>query len=232
MINIYCDESCHIQNDVANIMVLGALSVDSKDKISIVDSFRKIKREFNIKESVELKWTKASKSKLGMYKKLIDLFFNESLCFRVVIAHNKKELSFSSGDDYNTWYYKMYFLLLGKMINNPNEQYKILLDIKDTLGAPKVQFLHEVLCNNIYDFKKDVIKEMHQIDSRRNDLLQLCDILIGIFSYDRRNLQSSPIKTEIVNYFKKKAGNSFNGTTPDESKLNVFDWGEKQNVFK
>ena len=44
MINIYCDESCHIQNDVANIMVLGALSVDSKDKISIVDSFRKIKR--------------------------------------------------------------------------------------------------------------------------------------------------------------------------------------------
>lgn len=95
MINIYCDESCHIQNDVANIMVLGALSVDSKDKISIVDSFRKIKREFNIKESVELKWTKASKSKLGMYKKLIDLFFNESLCFRVVIAHNKKELSFS-----------------------------------------------------------------------------------------------------------------------------------------
>ncbi|HCU0811409.1 TPA: DUF3800 domain-containing protein, partial [Staphylococcus aureus] len=122
--------------------------------------------------------------------------------------------------------------LLGKMINNPNEQYKILLDIKDTLGAPKVQFLHEVLCNNIYDFKKDVIKEMHQIDSRRNDLLQLCDILIGIFSYDRRNLQSSPIKTEIVNYFKKKAGNSFNGTSPDESKLNVFDWGEKQNVFK
>ncbi|HCD4860447.1 TPA: DUF3800 domain-containing protein, partial [Staphylococcus aureus] len=97
---------------------------------------------------------------------------------------------------------------------------------------PKVQFLHEVLCNNIYDFKKDVIKEMHQIDSRRNDLLQLCDILIGIFSYDRRNLQSSPIKTEIVNYFKKKAGNSFNGTSPDESKLNVFDWGEKQNVFK
>lgn len=227
MINIYCDESCHLQNDKTNIMVLGALSVDSTDKIRIVDSIRKIKSEFKIKKTVELKWTKASKSKLDMYKKLIDLFFDEKLCFRVVIAHNKKELSFSSEDDYNTWYYKMYFLLLDKMINNPNEQYKILLDIKDTLGAPKVVFLHDVLSNNIYDFKKDVIKEMHQIDSNRNDLLQLCDILIGIFSYERRNLNTSPIKAEIVDYFKKRAGNNFYGTSPIENKLNVFDWGEK-----
>ncbi|WP_145462524.1 DUF3800 domain-containing protein [Staphylococcus hominis] len=227
MINIFCDESCHLQNDDTNIMVLGALSVDSKDKNRIINLIRTIKRDFNIKKTVELKWTKASKSKLDMYKKLIDLFFYEKLYFRVVIAHNKKELSFSSNDDYNTWYYKMYFLLLDKTINNPNEQYKILLDIKDTLGAPKVTFLHNVLSNNIYDFKKDVIKEMHQIDSRRNDLLQLCDILIGIFSYDRRNLTSSPIKAEIVKYFKEKAGVNFYGTNPNENKLNVFDWGKK-----
>jgi len=224
MINIYCDESCHLQNDESDLMVLGAISISSEKKEDVIKKIRVIKSSFNISEKNELKWTKVSKSKVEMYKNLIDLFFDEDLSFRVLIAHDKHKLKFTENDGYNKWYYKMYFILLDKIIDNPDKKYRIFLDVKDTAGTPRVEFLHQVLCNNIYDFNRDVIDGIFQIDSSRNDLVQLCDILIGIFSYERRGINKSIVKNEIVEHFKMKAGVKFYGTYPSESKLNVFDW--------
>ena len=45
----------------------------------------------------------------------------------------------------------MYFDML-KIILDPNARYRIYIDIKDTRGGAKIAKLHEVLCNNIYDF--------------------------------------------------------------------------------
>ena len=45
MINIYCDESCHLEHDDSDIMVLGAMSCEAEEKSNIFNDIRKIKMD-------------------------------------------------------------------------------------------------------------------------------------------------------------------------------------------
>lgn len=104
-----------------------------------------------------------------------------------------------NGGAYDTWYYKMYFLLLDPMIS-PIDEYRVFIDIKDTLGGPKVKKLNEVLCNNIYDFKQEVVKDVKQVNSKQSEILQLVDLFIAVLTYYHRGLNTdNTAKTEIVN---------------------------------
>lgn len=71
---------------------------------------------------------------------------------------------------HDLWYYKAYFYLLDAMIGY-SEEYRIFIDIKDTCGGTKVKKLQEVLCNNKYDFKHEVIRDIQQIKSK--DFLEM-----------------------------------------------------------
>lgn len=67
--NIYCDESCHLENDGFAAMVLGAMVLgaiwcpDSHHKY-LARKVKQLKKEFKISANNEIKWTKVSKSKL------------------------------------------------------------------------------------------------------------------------------------------------------------------------
>ena len=230
MINIYCDESCHLENDNSNIMVLGAMSCKAEEKNNIFKDIRKIKEEFGLDSKFEMKWTKVSKSKVEFYKRLIDYFFeNDNLWFRGLVACHKKNLDnfkYNNGD-YNTWYYKMYFSLLNPIIYE-NEKYKILIDIKDTHGGPRVKKLQEVLCNNKYDFKLEVIQGIYQINSRESEILQLADLMIGALSYYHRGLMKDGLnmgKVELIRYIQEKYEIDLNEITrKNEKKYNLFIW--------
>ena len=52
-----------------------------------------------------------------------------------------------------------------------SEEYRIFIDIKDTCGGTKVKKLQEVLCNNKYDFKHEVIRDIQQIKSNESEIL-------------------------------------------------------------
>ena len=230
MINIYCDESCHLEHDNSNIMVLGAMSCKADAKETIFKDIRKIKMEFGLDSRFEIKWTKISKSKVDFYKRLVDYFFeNDNLWFRGIIACHKKNLNnckYNDGD-YNTWYYKMYFSLLNPIIYE-SEKYKILIDIKDTHGGPRVKKLHEVLCNNKYDFKSEVIQGIYQINSKESEILQLADLMIGALSYYHRGLLTNGLnsgKVELINYIQKKYKIDLDKiTNRNEKKYNLFIW--------
>jgi len=85
--NIYCDESCHLEKDKSNIMVLGAMSCLIENKKEIFNDIRSIKEIHGLSKSFEIKWTKVSESKIEFYKDLVDYFFrNEKLSFRGLIA--------------------------------------------------------------------------------------------------------------------------------------------------
>lgn len=190
MINIYCDESCHLERDGNDIMVLGGISCPKDLKSEIFDDIRKIKTRHNLSSFFEVKWTKVSMQMIEFYLELLDYFFqNENLRFRGIVATNKSKLDhkkFNNGS-YDEWYYKMYYLLLNPMTND-YEEYQILIDRKDTLGGPKVKKLHDILCNSKHDFNKEHIKSVNQIDSKESEVLQLTDLLIGALSYYHRNL--------------------------------------------
>ncbi|MDI9482531.1 MAG: DUF3800 domain-containing protein [Bacillota bacterium] len=226
--NIYCDESCHLEKDKSNIMVLGAMSCLIENKKEIFNDIRSIKEIHGLSKSFEIKWTKVSESKIEFYKDLVDYFFrNEKLSFRglIAIGKNKLDNALYNNNDYDLWYYKMYFYLLDVIIY-PGEEYCVFIDIKDTRGGPRVRKLQKVLCNNKYDYNNEVIKRISQINSKESEIMQIVDLIIGALSYYYRGLYDQPGnrgKQILIDAIKEKA--DITKTTPrSESKFNLFIW--------
>lgn len=227
---IYCDESCHLENDGNDIMVLGAMTVPEEHKQRIFEEIRDIKTKNGISSWLEVKWTKVSNNKINFYKELVNYYFEEPhLGFRSVVAKGKTRLDYAAfNHDHDLWYYKMYFLLLNQMIY-PNDNYRIFLDIKDTNGGEKTRKLHEVLCNNAYDFNRTLINDLQQIHSNESEVLQLCDLLIGALSFYHRGLYgtegASTAKNQLVDELMRRTGTDLNTTTSlSEEKFNLFIW--------
>lgn len=230
MINIYCDESCHLESDSSDIMVLGGISCNAEDKKQIFEEIRAIKIKHDLSSWFEIKWTKISYKKLEFYKELVDYFFSNNLRFRGIIATNKKSLNHKkyNNGDYNEWYYKMYYLLLDYMIS-PSNEYRIFIDIKDTKGGPKIKKLHEVLCNNRYDFKHEVITDIKQINSKESEILQITDLFIGALAFKNRKIKNINAKSKIIEYIESKYQVKMDEKTlRSEEKFNIFIWEPKK----
>ena len=178
---VFCDESCHLQKDNSSIMVLGAMYCLSEKRKQIYSDIRAIKKKYGLSSYFEIKWTKVSESKIEFYLELLDYFWkNNDLHYRGLVATGKDKLNHKeyNNDDYDLWYYKIYFRTLDPIIRQENE-YHILLDIKDTKGGKRIQKLKEVMCNNIYDFNGEVITHIGQINSMESEIPQLADLLNG-----------------------------------------------------
>lgn len=229
MFYIYCDESCHLPNDDSNVMVLGSIEINEENKIRFNEEIRTLKKKYGMSSWNEIKWTKVSNSKIDFYFELMDWFFDNDINFRALVAKNKKELDHArySEGDYDTWYYKMYFRLLDPLLEWGNE-YKVFIDIKDTKGGQRVEKLREVLCNNMYDFNGDVLKDVKQIVSSHSELLQLCDLLIGCISYYHRGLydiESNTGKNRLISHLINSHNKDLNKSTyKSEKKFNLFIW--------
>lgn len=224
--NVYCDESCHLENDGQKAMVLGAVwcSFDKTREIAV--RIREIKQKHGLGADFEVKWTKVSPAKAEFYMDLVDYFFDDDdLHFRGLVVPDKSKLNHESfGHDHDTWYYKMYFDML-KVIFRPDSQYRVYIDIKDTRGGEKIEQLHEVLCNSIYDFSREVVERVQLVHSHEIEQLQLADLLIGAISYLHRDLATSDAKEALINRIKERSGYSLvKSTLYLEDKVNLFVW--------
>ncbi len=227
IINIYCDESCHLQNDREKVMVLGAVWCPLDKTRDIAVRIREIKQKHGLSPHFEIKWVKVSPAKKNFYLDLIDYFFdNDDLHFRALIVSDKTLLRHDAfpDQDHDKWYYKMYFDML-KAILRPRTCYRIYLDLKDTRGAQKVGKLHEILCNNMYDFSREMIERLQLVHSSEIEQLQLADLLIGAIAYINRELQANSGKTAIIQRIQQRSGYSLTKTTLlREEKINLFRW--------
>lgn len=228
--NIYCDESCHLQNDGQNVMVLGAVWCPLEVTHKIAEEIRQIKTLHGLPNKFEIKWTKVSPAKKQFYLDLIDYFFNdEDLCFRALVIPDKSKLRHE--DFYQThdeWYYKMYFSLL-KVILDPKCRYRVYLDIKDTRSMLKIRKLHDVLCSSFYDFDRNIIERIQPVHSYEVEQIQLADLLIGCIGYANRNLTTSPAKNLLIKQLKQRSGyNLTQKTLLREKKCNLFFWRAKE----
>lgn len=224
--NVYCDESCHIQHDHQLVMVLGAVWCPA-DKVSeLTRQIREIKVEHGLSPRFEIKWTKVSPAALRFYLDVIDYFFNnDDLHFRALVIPDKTLLRHEDfNQTHDDWYYKMYFDML-KIILHPDAHYRIYVDIKDSWGGHKVSKLHEVLCNSIFDFSREILRSIQIIRSDETELLQLADLLIGVISYANRRLSSSQAKIAVVERVRERSGYSLTRATLfREDKVNLFIW--------
>jgi len=230
--NIYCDESGHLEHDHQPVMVLGAVWCPMEKTREISVRIREIKTSHGLSPKFESKWTKVSPAKQAFYLDLLDYFFDDDdLHFRALIVPDKTRLQHELyGQTHDTWYYKMYFEML-KVILDPQSCYRIYVDIKDTRSAAKVNKLHDVLCNNIYDFQRHIIERVQTVRSHEVEILQLTDLLIGAVSYVNRGLHTNAAKVAVVEQMRERSGYSLTKTTLlRENKVNLFMWeaAEKQ----
>ncbi|MEE8571229.1 MAG: DUF3800 domain-containing protein [Candidatus Bathyarchaeia archaeon] len=224
--NVYCDESCHLENDGEKAMVLGAVwcPLEKTRKISI--RIREIKQKHGLRPDFEVKWTKVSPAKLIFYHDLFDYFFDDyDLHFRALIVPDKSKLKHAAfGQDHDVWYYKMYFDML-KVIFDPEANYRVYLDIKDSHGGAKAAKLHDVLCNNMYDFSREIIERIQLVHSCEVEVLQLADLLTGAVSYVNRGISTSAAKLALVELMRRRSGYDLTRTTLlKEQKVNLFRW--------
>jgi hypothetical protein len=224
--NIYCDESCHLEHDRQKVMVLGAIWCPLSRTAEINKRIRAMKARHGLAADFEIKWTKVSKSKVGFYLELVDYFFaEEDLHFRAVVVPDKSKLDHATfGHDHDTYYYKMYFLLISALIDREN-CFRIYLDIKDTRSAPKIRKLYEVLRNANYDFESSIITRLQPVHSHEVSVLQFTDLLMGAISYINRGLTGNAGKLAVIERIKERSRLSLIKTTLlRETKMNILIW--------
>lgn len=223
--NIYCDESCHLENDGQPVMTLGAVWCPTELTKGCADRLREIKARHGLPPTFEVKWSKVMTARLPFYLDYLDYFFDDDdLHFRCLVA-DKTQLNHAAfHQTHDDWYYKMYFEML-KATLKPQAKYRIFVDIKDTRSAEKVTHLRDVLCNNLLDFDRQVIELMQTVRSHEVELLQLADMLIGAVAYANRGLGDTKAKPALIERIRHRSKYSLTKTTLlKEDKFNVFVW--------
>jgi len=228
--NVYCDESCHLEHDDSNIMVLGAMYCSKELKARIFTDIRNIKLRYGLSSHFEIKWTKVSQSKIDFYIALLDYYWNSvGLKYRCLVVINKDLLdhdAYNDGD-YDLWYYKMYYYLINGMISSDNT-YHIMVDIKDTHGGGRVEKLREVLCNGRHDFDQLKISAINQINSKESEILQLADLINGAIGFHHRGLDeidgANKGKIEFVNKLMELQQIDKSTSGSRDSKFDLFIW--------
>lgn len=213
--NIYCDESCHLENDQKMFMFLGSISCAYPQVVRHTKRIDEIKKEHDF--YAEIKWTKVSNSKLRFYLDLVDYFFDTDLKFRAIGIDKSKIHNEDFEQTYDDFYYKMYYQLLHYNINTLYN-YNVYLDIKDTLSACKVRRLREIL-----NTKWGVFRNVQNIRSYESLLMQLADFLMGAISYNINDIEhKNAAKMQIIEKIKKHAKTHDLGKTNYNDKLNLF----------
>lgn len=228
IINIYCDESCHLEHDHQSVMVLGAVWCLKDHVYEVTRRLYEIRVKYDLSPQMEIKWTKVSPSESAFrfYLEVMDYFFdNDNLHFRALIIPDKSILDHEKYQQtHDEWYYKMYFNML-KVIIDPDFRYHIYIDYKDTHSRRKISKLHDVLANAKYDFQRKIIEKVQIVRSNEVQLIQLADLLIGAIAYVNRGLTGNRGKIALVNRMIERSGYQLKTTTLyREDKVNIFRW--------
>lgn len=199
-LNIYCDESCHLQNDQQSVMVLALLTCPREETHRIAEDVRRLKAAAGLSPRFEIKWVKVSPAKLIFYQSIVDYFFEtNALRFRAIIIPDKSVLrheEFSQSHD--EWYYKMFYRALAPVVQPRTHRCNIYLDYKDTRGNRKAAKLRQFLQAGLGADGNALIQRVQLLRSHEAEQIQIADLLAGSLAYANRNLSASSAKAALV----------------------------------
>lgn len=222
--NIYCDESCHLENDGQRAMVLGGVWGPPPSARRLHETLRRLKADHGFAPGFEVKWTKVSTAKVAFYRAVLDAFFDDDdLHFRGVLVPNKAILCHEDFDqDHDTWYYKMYYLLLRRVLE-AGHPLAVYLDIKDTRSQAKVLHLQKVLRSFLRDHDGERVRRIQQVRSHEIAAMQVCDLLIGAIGYQARGFNAQA-KRGLVAHIQERAGLPLARTGNRGDKFDLLVW--------
>lgn len=212
--NIYCDESCHIENDHKPYMFLGSVCVAYNQMKGISERIKDLKAKHHFYG--EIKWTNVSKSQYRFYEELVKYFFETEMTFRCVGVEKSKINYEAFNKTYDEFYYTMYYTLLNYKIDTLST-YNVYLDIKDTLSAIKVNYLKSIL-----NTKFGVFRNVQNIRSHESLIMQITDLMMGAISYLHNNQAKENLaKVHLIEKIKSLSKENLEATNYNK-KLNLF----------
>jgi len=164
----------------------------------------------------ELKWTKVSNQKLSEYKSLVDIFFSvaRSLWFRSVVFDTSQidYTGYHKGDRELGFYKFFYQFLLhdfGRYATT--DDVRMLVHFDRRITKFKFSALHVILNRGIrkkYGRRIDVVRSIDAVDSKRSNVLQVADVLMGAVGYHWNDCHLRPgarrAKVELADYIARK----------------------------
>jgi Protein of unknown function (DUF3800) len=196
-------------------MLLGYVSVPYNQLRLHNEKIKEIKKKHHFYG--EIKWSKVSNAQHRFYNDIIDYFFASDLCFRGLIINKEQIKNPAFHQDYDSFYYKMYYQLINHKLDML-AAYNIYLDIKDTLSANKVNKLKDIL-----QTKFGVIRNLQNIRSEESVFMQLTDLITGAIGYQLRGEGKVIAKNNLIARIQRNANQPLNNSTPKwENKLNLF----------
>lgn len=233
-INLYCDESGHLENDRNRVMVLGVLACPADRVQRTARDLRAIKKRHGMghghPERFEVKWSKVSPGGLPFYREYLDYFFDsEDLDFRALVVPDKARLRHAEFEQtHDDWYYKMFYQALSPLLDSGN-RYRVYLDIKDTLSQRKVEHLRAVLSNKLLDFDRTIVARVQHVRSNEVEHVQLADLLMGAVAYKNRGLYGNSAKEALVRQVQERSGLTLRFSTgKHRRKFNLFVWEPRE----
>lgn len=226
---LFFDESCHLVNNESKVMTVGYVKVPEEAYAQLYQEFKDIMKSHKVFD--ELKWNKFAKSRLDLYKQIINYFFDNSIDFRCVVIKHKDRLGpedLNKGS-YDNFYYKMVVDLLD--MNSTESKFKVYLDVKDTRGKEKLNKINEAY--KLQHHGNSPFIHFQHLHSHDNLFIQLADFLIGAITYKSRSLRGEfkmeDNRAELIYHLEDKAGYYLDEGTPQwETKFNISDYQPKR----
>lgn len=230
--HLYCDESRHLPYDGESCFLLGMLSCPAEKVKAAHTELSDLWKAHSLPPHFESKWTKVSPGKLDFYMALVDWFFKaESVSFRTLILPDKQRLYAVLPDESRDYlYYRLYYQLLRGAIE-PENRYRVFMDLKDTRGREKRKQLETVLQQDADDEKGKIVENLQHVHSHDVRLLQVCDLLLGAVGFAHRGQQpnESTAKRALVFAIEEKLGQSLTiDTPPGTEKIDLLTWHDRE----
>jgi len=173
--NPYCDET---RIHAGSTFFLGAIRCSSIRAGILEEALQSVRLRHSL--SGEMKWTKVSRSMLQVYIDFVDVFLRD-LCssFHLMKVHRGPAWK-SFGSNEATRFFKTYYVFL-RMTMGLHSRYTVHVDDKPGKPYRWNQVKYAVNCAFLGDHcvKKTPIKQLIPMDSKRNDLIQVTDVVFG-----------------------------------------------------
>lgn len=213
MLHIYADESC---KDAHQYMAMGAVAVDHTVEATIVARLMAVRAAHNT--FGEVKWTKISRAKLDFYKAFVDVFFDASKTDDMhfyglhVNTHTFNHRQWNQGEAEIGFSKLIFQLLLHKFGRRYGADYPltVYLDSRSTRHDPDDMrpMLNSELAKR-WEIPTRPFRRITFIDSKKSDLIQVNDLLIGTIGFlknkHHRRPDCSAHKKALAAYILKRA---------------------------
>lgn len=177
--------------------------------------------------TAELKWGKVSRAKLQEYSDFVDLFFAEPVGFHcIVLDCSILDWRWYHRGDEELGFYKFYFQLLSRKLKRGCSYY-IRLDERNTRGADRLSTLEDVT-NKWWNRERPAmapnpVKSIEPRDSKKDDLVQLADVILGATAAAWNGVVTSAAKLELIAHIEERnwRRNLNRPTSASEGKFNI-----------